>query len=115
MNLLEKMIAAKAELEGLGKPLSELRIHPDDHKDLVRQCEPLLRYPSQGAVDSFNGLKIVIDSDAPRFPKKSTGHEFDEDAVCIHCGFDGAEWSHWKHNTWEGKASDAKQPLCTRV
>jgi hypothetical protein len=41
-------------------------------------------------------------------------HEFDDDAVCIHCGFDGAEWHHWKHNTWEGKAKpDARQPRCT--
>lgn len=40
-------------------------------------------------------------------------HEFDDDACCIHCGFDGAEWSHWKKNTHEGRASDEKQPLCT--
>jgi hypothetical protein len=40
-------------------------------------------------------------------------HDFDEDAVCVHCGFDGAEWWHWKHQTYEGKASDAKQPSCT--
>ena len=39
-------------------------------------------------------------------------HEFDDDACCIHCGFDGAEWAHWKRNTYEGKASDARQPLC---
>jgi hypothetical protein len=41
-------------------------------------------------------------------------HEFDDDAVCIHCNFDGAEWSHWKRNTYEGRASDAKAPLCER-
>jgi hypothetical protein len=40
-------------------------------------------------------------------------HEFDEDACCIKCGFDGAEWAHWKRNTYEGKASNEKQPLCT--
>ena len=40
-------------------------------------------------------------------------HEFDDDACCIHCGFDGAEWHHWKHNTYEGRAQpDAKAPLC---
>lgn len=44
-----------------------------------------------------------------------TMHEFDEDACCIHCGFDGAEWHHWKHNTWEGRAQpDARQPKCDR-
>lgn len=39
-------------------------------------------------------------------------HEWDDDAVCIHCGFDGAEWAHWKKNTYEGRASDAKMPPC---
>jgi hypothetical protein len=43
------------------------------------------------------------------------GHNFDEDAVCLDCGFDGAEWAHWKHHTWEGKASDAKRPQCTHI
>lgn len=44
------------------------------------------------------------------------GHNFDEDSVCIDCGFDGAEWSHWKHHTYEGKASPAtKRPRCTHV
>jgi hypothetical protein len=41
-------------------------------------------------------------------------HEWDDDAVCVRCGFDGAEWWHWRHNTYEGKAADgARQPLCT--
>ena len=44
--------------------------------------------------------------------KASNTHEFDEDCICTKCGFDGAEWWHWKHHTYEGKASDAKQPLC---
>lgn len=47
--------------------------------------------------------------------RTKTGHEWDDDAVCIHCGFDGAEWHHWKHHTYEGKAQpEAKPPLCTR-
>lgn len=25
-----------------------------------------------------------------------TAHEYDDDGVCIHCGFDGAEWRHLK-------------------
>lgn len=41
------------------------------------------------------------------------GHEFDGDCVCMRCGFDGAEWWHWKKFTREGSASDAKQPQCT--
>lgn len=44
------------------------------------------------------------------------GHNFDDDCVCTDCGFDGAEWSHWKNYTYEGKASpNAKKPFCTHV
>lgn len=39
-------------------------------------------------------------------------HDFDDDAICRKCGFDGAEWWHWKHCTYEGNASDEKQPRC---
>ncbi len=27
------------------------------------------------------------------------GHYFDEDAVCVDCGFDGAEWHYWCRRT----------------
>ncbi len=39
-------------------------------------------------------------------------HHFDEGCVCSRCGFDGAEWHWWKHNTYEGRDSDAKEPEC---
>lgn len=31
-------------------------------------------------------------------------HDWDEDGCCYHCGFDGAEWHHWKTQTYEGRA-----------
>lgn len=40
-------------------------------------------------------------------------HDFDDDACCIHCGFDGAEWHHWRHNTYEGLATRDTQPPCS--
>lgn len=40
-------------------------------------------------------------------------HEWDDDGCCIRCGFDGAEWWHWKHMTYEGKAQpQARMPRC---
>lgn len=40
-------------------------------------------------------------------------HEYDDDACCIHCGFDGAEWHWWKNSTYEGRAQpEARRPLC---
>lgn len=74
---------------------------------------------------AHNAKATVIDNDTPddddydpppiQPVRSRTGHEWDDDAVCIYCGFDGAEWHHWKHHTYEGKAQpDAKPPLCTR-
>lgn len=42
-------------------------------------------------------------------------HEWDDDACCVHCGFDGAEWWHGKHRTYEGRASNETMPLCDRA
>lgn len=39
-------------------------------------------------------------------------HIFDQEAVCVKCGFDGAEWHRWKTLTVEGRASDERQPPC---
>ena len=41
-------------------------------------------------------------------------HTYDEDAVCIHCGFDGAEWHHWRFNTHEGHAMQTPAPSCNQ-
>lgn len=49
------------------------------------------------------------------FTKKETVnfHQFDEDGICYHCNFDGAEWHWWKHSTYEGRANtEAKMPSC---
>lgn len=61
------------------------------------------------------GCKLLREQPEPE-PVKPTGHEWDDDAVCIHCGFDGAEWSHLKRYTHPDDANpEAKQPLCKRA
>lgn len=36
-------------------------------------------------------------------------HEYDDDCVCVKCGFDGAEWAHWRRSVgYNGMA----QPKC---
>ncbi len=43
-------------------------------------------------------------------------HIFDQDGTCLICGFDGAEFHHWKTSTYEGKASpEVKQPECKTI
>lgn len=39
-------------------------------------------------------------------------HAFDEDGVCHTCGFDGAEWHHWRYSTAEGLALASPLPCC---
>lgn len=41
-----------------------------------------------------------------------TAHTFDSDGICTRCGFDGAEWHWWRHDTYEGRASGAQMPPC---
>lgn len=43
-------------------------------------------------------------------------HDYDDDAVCTKCGFDGAEWQHWRSMTYEGREAtgeEARAPSCT--
>jgi hypothetical protein len=44
-----------------------------------------------------------------RTPETVQVHEFDDDACCVHCGFDGAEWSWLKR---QGQVSEDQRPLC---
>jgi hypothetical protein len=65
-------------------------------------------------------LKAIADHpqvDDPRLVKgHGRGHNFDEDAVCTDCGFDGAEWSHLRrHAHPDDRDLNAKPPLCTHV
>lgn len=39
-------------------------------------------------------------------------HEWDDDATCVRCGFDGAEWHWWRYSTHEGKAMQTPMPWC---
>lgn len=93
----------------------------DDGADLLQEpaAENLERCAACGEVfdieDHAPRTMTTMITSPPPPPRSSTGHEWDDDAVCIHCGFDGAEWHHWKHHTYEGKAQpEAKPPLCTR-
>ncbi len=71
-----------------------------------------MRAPSLAAVDAqFDALFAgsVLPPIAAPVPR---AHEFTEDGICRHCGFDGGEFHHWKHMTHEGKASDYTGPPC---
>jgi hypothetical protein len=49
-------------------------------------------------------------------PTPRSEHYWDEDGCCETCGFDGAEWHHWKHSTYEGRAMEnARMPNCKEV
>lgn len=92
--------------------------YDDSDEDLCMPDDRLERCSACGEIFDIDDHTPEDDDyePPPIQPVRSrTGHEWDDDAVCIHCGFDGAEWHHWKHNTYEGKAQpEAKPPLCTR-
>lgn len=56
-------------------------------------------------------LQWAITNNAPHVVARLT-HEFDDDGCCTKCGFDAAEWHHWKAQTYEGRASTATFPVC---
>lgn len=41
-------------------------------------------------------------------------HEWDDDACCIHCGLDGAEWHHLNRYARHSGDSRDPMPLCDR-
>ncbi len=73
MDLIDRMRAALESARGIGAPLKEYRLHPDDYEALRKQCEPLLQYDAApGSADSFAGVKIIQDDDAERLPRCKT-------------------------------------------
>ena len=42
-------------------------------------------------------------------------HDWDDDGCCVHCGFDGAEWHHWRYSTYEGRAKQTPIPPCNKI
>lgn len=53
-----------------------------------------------------------IGSEVRRSQQERLPHDFDDDGVCTRCGFDGAEYIHWKKYTAEGRSSGAEAPSC---
>lgn len=105
--------AVEAAVLARGAPVTR-----NSDEDLTLCDERLERGSACGAVfdvEDHTHEDDGHDEQPPQLIRQKTGHEFDDDAVCIHCGFDSAEWHHWKHHTYEGKAQpEAKPPLCTR-
>ncbi len=52
--------------QGMSIP-SDFRIHPDDWEELRKQ---LVRFPSDTPKTSFLGVKIIVDENAERLPRK---------------------------------------------
>lgn len=69
MDLIDRMRAALELARGIGQPLAEYRLHPDDYKALRNQCKPFMQYDAApGSADSFACVKIIQDESAERLP-----------------------------------------------
>lgn len=50
-----------------------------------------------------------------RIAEYRLSHDFDDDAVCVKCGFDGAEWWHYRQTQHpDDRDPNERQPECTR-
>jgi hypothetical protein len=52
--------------QGMSVP-SDFHVHPDDWEEL---CKQLVRFPTDTPKTSFLGVKIVLDENAERLPRK---------------------------------------------
>jgi hypothetical protein len=68
MILVRDMVKALEQFrkQGMSVP-SEFHVHPDDWDDLKKQ---VIRFPSDTPKNSFLGVKIIIDANAERLPRK---------------------------------------------
>jgi hypothetical protein len=41
-------------------------------------------------------------------------HDYDDDAVCVICGFDGAEWVHYRNTRHPDDRDGERAPECMR-
>lgn len=67
MSIIEQMLEAAEQLRHLPKPVNEIRMHPADIEDMRRQCGATKII---GPVNSWSGIKIIPDVDAPRLPRR---------------------------------------------
>jgi hypothetical protein len=52
--------------QGVSVP-GDFRVHPDDWEEL---CKQLVRFPTDTPKTSFLGVKIILDKNAERLPRK---------------------------------------------
>lgn len=74
--ILLRMQAATKVIEDhlakFGKPLRELRIHPDDYQELKREAQSFLTSRTSGKTDGLYGVRLLQDENAERLPRKVT-------------------------------------------
>lgn len=75
MSLIDKVRIAKAAMalnvhdEGFRAVATELRLHPDDYAELLREVRTIAR---PWNMPPLAGIPVVVDVDAPRLPRKGT-------------------------------------------
>lgn len=64
MTIIEEIQATAALLRNGPKPVTEIKMHPDDYAELL-----LLVPTTLGTPTGFFGIRIIADVDAPRLPR----------------------------------------------
>lgn len=68
---LDAMIEAVIELAKISRfPVTEYRLHPDDWDALRKSAKPHMVSSAGPTLNEFCGLKIILDWDAERLPRK---------------------------------------------
>jgi len=71
MSVIDSMLMALETVRQVAAPLTEIRIHPDDYRELKASCAgPYLSSFESGT--KFDGIRLIVDASADRLPRKDT-------------------------------------------
>lgn len=71
-NLNDFLIAAES-VRHMAPPVSEVRMHPDDIRELQEHAKPFLQYPCSASLgNKIMGINIIEDVNAQRLPRRPT-------------------------------------------
>lgn len=74
---INDFLIAAEKVRHMVPTVSEVRMHPDDIRELREHAEPFLQYPCSTSLgNKVMGINIIEDVNAQRLPRRQTGGSF---------------------------------------
>jgi len=69
--IINAMLKALETVRCVNAPLTEIRMHPDDYRELKASCSAPYLASFEGGT-KFDGIRLIQDDKADRLPRKDT-------------------------------------------